>query len=454
MGKADTEQLVRLLRSHPRAGSDLLCRLMGGINRSTLARMLQALGDSVVRRGGSRRIRYALRRSLRGKAGGIPLFAIDETGAGREIALLDLTQPQGSALAYAEAFAWPVEGDTADGWFEGLPYPLIDMRPQGFIGRNFARRHALDLGVAENPDLWSEDDLTQVLASHGHDQPGNLLLGEAAFRRMLEGRRSGGSPPLADAEIEAAYPQLAADALAYGLAASSAGGEFPKFTAARRMGEHVQAVIVKFSGAGDTPAERRWSDLLVCEHLAARILAPELGVDAAPSTVHRFAGRSFLEVQRFDRHGEFGRSAVCTLASLNPALLGLSAPWPKLAEALQRRGCLAGADVEKIARLWWFGRLIANSDMHDGNLAFRPGLSLAPAYDMLPMAYAPLRGGELPAYTYQPELPLPREAQTWRQAAAAAQTYWQRCADDTRISADFRRQCESNAQSLQRLPAP
>ncbi|WP_202414153.1 hypothetical protein [Duganella flavida] len=59
--------------------------------------------------------------------------------------------------------------------------------------------------------------------------------------------------------------------------------------------------------------------------------------------IHRADNRTFLEVERFDRHGEFGRSAVRTLAALD-ALFG------------------PGGE---------------------------PPLQLAPAYDMLPMLHAP-----------------------------------------------------------------
>lgn len=101
---------------------------------------------------------------------------------------------------------------------------------------------------------------------------------------------------------------------------------------------------------------------------------------------------------------------------------------------MAQNGWLAQAAVERIARIGWFGHLIANTGMHDGNLAFFPGLEPAPVYDMLPMGYAPQRGGEVPPRDYMPPLPLPREASAWREAAHAAVIYWQRCAEDSRIS--------------------
>lgn len=185
------------------------------------------------------------------------------------------------------------------------------------------------------------------------------------------------------------------------------------------------------SGAGESPAVRRWADLLVCEHLALETLAHELGIAAARSEICRHAGRTFLEVERFDRQGAHGRVPVCTLSSLNAALLGKAGQaWPPLAEALRRQGWLDAAAVRQTELLWWFGRLIANTDMHEGNLAFHPGLRLAPAYDMLPMHYAPQRGGEVPPRTYAPARPLPQEKNAWQQAAEAALRYWLRCADD------------------------
>lgn len=443
------DALLRALRENPRAGSPTLCRLLCGVNRSTIARRLRALGPRVVSRGAARRARYAIRRALRGSEAPLPLYRIDEEGQGHELARLDLIYPLGSALAFTGPFPWPLADAMRDGWFDGLPYPIVDMRPQGFIGRNFAQRYALDLAVSDNPEEWSDDDIAHVLATLGQDQPGNLILGEASYRRFLEQRRTGHERFLTDAQVAPAYPEFAAAALAQGVAESSAGGEFPKFTASRILDGRNVDVIVKFSGADDSAAVRRWADLLVCENLALENIGRHLQVPAAQSAIRRYAGRTFLEVVRFDRHGEFGRSAVCTLGGLDAALVGASvASWPRVAQALFEAGYLSAVDVSRIALIWWFGRLIGNTDMHDGNLAFRPGLALAPAYDMLPMMYAPLRGGELPDRRYAPALPLPHESGVWQQAAAAAVSYWHTCSDDTRISQAFRQVCAENARVL------
>lgn len=444
-----TDALFRTLRENPRAGSATLCRLLKGISRPTLARGLKLLGPRVVSRGAARRARYALRRALRGSETSLPLYRIDENGRGHEVGHLDLTYPEGSALAFAEPFPWPLAGDMRDGWFDGLPYPLVDIRPQGFLGRNFAHTHALDLAVSNNPEEWSDDDIAFVLATLGHDQPGDLILGETSYLRFLENQRTGDERFLTDVQVASAYPKLAAVVLAHGVAGSSAGGEFPKFTASRTLEGVEVDVIVKFSGADDSAAVRRWADLLVCENLALETLHHQLQVPAAQSAIRRYEGRTFLEVIRFDRHGERGRSAVCTLGSLNTALVGTAAAsWPRVAQRLREAGWLSAEDASRIALVWWFGRLIGNTDMHEGNLAFRPGLVLAPVYDMLPMLYAPLRGGELPSRRYTPALPLPEESSVWRQAAPAAVSYWRTCSEDMQISEDFRQICAENAKVL------
>ena len=445
--KATVNELRNALSKNPRLSGADLCRQLKGINRSTLARLIAQIDSEVIRRGGSRRIRYALRRSLRGRSESLPLYRIDAEGGGHVVGNLDLTYPEGSALLLSESLAWPLDaGEMSDGWFDGLPYPLLDMRPQGFLGRNFAHLYWQTLEVTENLNDWSDDDVVHVLATYGHDQSGDLILGDRAYQRHLDARRDWESRLIRTDQLGTKYPEQAQLALSQGVAGSSVAGEFPKFTAMREIDESPVAVIVKFSGADNSAAVRRWADLLVCEHLALETLQAELGITAAKSTIHYQGGRTFLEVVRFDRSGAHGRMPLCSLASINGALLGKGGvPWPAVAEALQRNKWLSAEAVGEVRRLWWFGKLIANTDMHEGNLSFHPGLAVAPAYDMLPMLYAPLRAGEVPPQTYIPTLPLPTEADGWRDAARGAIAYWTRCANDSRISEPFRRICNDNA---------
>lgn len=464
---ANAPDVLQLLRqARVLSGAELLARLRQfrpTLSRATMMRLIQQLGDQVVTRGAARRTSYAARRAIRGSGATMPLYRIGRDGRGEPIATLDPIDPLGCALRYTTPLEWPLADEMNDGWFPGLPYWLDDMRPQGFLGRNFAHLYADLLQVGDDPQLWAEDDVLHVLSVLGADSSGNYVLGEAAFRRHLETVQRG-CAAIADARLAPAYAEQAAAAMAAGVAGSSAGGEFPKFTACRLLGGAKTHVIVKFSGNDGTPGVQRWSDLLVCEHLALETLAAQLPVAAARSRVHQLAGRTFLEVERFDRHGEFGRSPVCSWAALDAGLFGMAGSgWNKVAARLLADGYIDAATAERIVRLWHFGRLIANSDMHEGNLSFVPGpvpeggqakavpLALAPAYDMLPMRYAPVRGVELPPRDYQPALPLPQERADWLPAAAAAIAFWHRAGADKRISAPFRAICRANAAALKRL---
>ncbi|MTV36491.1 type II toxin-antitoxin system HipA family toxin YjjJ [Duganella radicis] len=453
---ADVLQILRLARVI--TGAELLLRLQKSrptLSRATMMRMVRELGDKVVVRGAARRTSYAARRPLRGSSASLPVYRVDRKGRGEQIATLDPIYPAGCALRYEQPLEWPLAPEMRDGWFPGLPYPMDDMRPQGFLGRNFARNYASLLQVGPDPQKWPEDDILYVLANLGHDTAGNYIIGEAAYRRHLEAMRRS-----QQRVTEPDYPQLAAAAMQAGDAGSSAGGEFPKFTAYRELDGDGAHVIVKFSGNDHTPGVQRWSDLLVCEHLALETIAGELGLPAARSRICRAEHRTFLEVERFDRHGEFGRSAVCTWAALDAALFGMAGEnWSRAAARLLAERFISADTQARINRLWHFGRLIANSDMHEGNLAFVPGaegqspLQLAPAYDMLPMLYAPVRGVELPQREYAPALPLPAERDDWLAAADAALVFWHAAGADERIGAGFRAVCKANGRELKRLRA-
>ncbi len=447
-----SEDLLRTLRTwHKLPTGELLRRL--GVSRATLMRAVRELGPQVVSRGRARRTAYAARRALRGSLQALPLYRIDQDGLTHEVAMLYPLHPAGCALDGPEPLGWPLDENMRDGWFEGLPYFLDDMRPQGFLGRHFARRHANLLQLSTDPKVWSEDDTLHALALLGSDTPGHYILGEPALRQWLLHSQQD-APPLEESEVAPAYLLKAEESMAHGNAGSSAGGEFPKFTAFRQVAGQQVHVIVKFSGSDGAPGTVRWSDLLVCEHLALCAVAGHLGLQAAVSRIHQAGGRTFLEVERFDRHGRLGRSPVCSWSALNAALFGLAGkPWPQGGAALLAQGLIDTECLAAMQRLWLFGQLIANTDMHDGNLTFRPGLELAPVYDMLPMAYAPVRGVELPVKDFWPPLPLPAERNAWLAAAGAAVHFWAAASDDTRISQDFRAVCAQNASKVRKALA-
>lgn len=445
-----TQALLQLLRRHPALpAAELLLRT--GVSRATLMRAVRSAGPSVLNFGRARRSAYAARRPLRGSEAPLPVFRVEASGGSHQVGQLHLAYPHGCVAEWQPGFEWPLDARMRDGWFEGIPYPLQDMRPEGFLGRAFAHTHAALLQVTEDPRSWSDDDVLYALSLLGADQSGNLIVGESAYRLWQRGLQQ----PLdlvADAALGTAYPDRARRAMNQELVGSSAGGEFPKFTAVRELGGASVHVIVKFSGLDGSPGTQRWSDLLVCEHLAAGCVGALPGLSAASSAIHRAGGRTFLEVRRFDRHGAHGRSPMCSWAALNNTWFGLARqPWPQGGARLLEQGLIDHAVHDAIARLWHFGELIANTDMHDGNLSFTPDggrLGLAPSYDMLPMLYTPQPGVELPQRHFAPRLPLPAQRAPWQQAAAAAIEFWARAADDGRISREFRQVCVRNAQAV------
>jgi len=448
---ADLPSLERLLRLRGPLGlADIAAGL--GCATKTAQRLVAAAGDAVVGAGQTRRRRIAWQRDFRGQRAASPLYRIDADGRPQPIGRLYPIWPHGCHLD-AEAPAWPAPEEARDGWYGGLPYPLYDLRPQGFLGRAFARRHASGLALPPDPRVWDDDALLLALGAFGDDLPGELLIGDAALRRFLD-ERLNIAAPLREPGLPGAYAALAAQAMEGSLPGSSAGGEFPKFAAARELpGMATPHCVVKFSGADDSATVQRWRDLLVCEYLAAQAL----GDESARTRLLAHGGRHFLESERFDRIGAQGRRGVVSLESVNAGLVGDAGDdWTRVARVLATLGLLSVGDAERVAERQLFGQLIGNSDMHGGNLGFfcsAEGLSLAPSYDQLPMRYAPQAGGEVLSPPLTPTLPLPTERGRWLRVAPRALAFWRTAATDERISTGFRALCTNNHATLERAAA-
>ncbi|WP_457428074.1 type II toxin-antitoxin system HipA family toxin YjjJ [Roseateles sp. P5_E7] len=448
---ADLPSLERLLRPRGPLGLAEIAANLGCATK-TAQRLIATAGDAVVAAGQTRRRRTAWRRDFRGQRVETPVYRIDADGRPQRIGLLRPIWPFGCHLE-TEAAAWPTPEEARDGWYQGLPYPLYDLRPQGFLGRAFARRHAPGLSLPPDPRDWDDDALLLGLSAFGDDLPGELLVGDTALRRFLDTRLHL-AQPIGTAELQAACATLAAQAMDGSLPGSSAGGEFPKFTVARELpGMATPHCVVKFSGADDSATVQRWRDLLVCEHLAAQAL----GAQAARTRLLLHAGRHFLESERFDRVGPHGRRGVVSLESADAGLVGKAgSDWTRVARALAAQGLLSAEDAERVAERQLFGQLIGNSDMHGGNLGFfhdATGLRLAPSYDQLPMRYAPQASGEVLSPVLAPSLPMPAERERWQRVAPMALAFWRAAATDERISPAFHALCADNAVALERAMA-
>lgn len=417
-----------------------------GISQPTASRLLAPLlaDGQVVAVGSARARRYLLLREVPGVGRLVPVHAVQPDGSVQFFGTLYPLAPEGF---------WMEEADREHGQsarHDSLPWFLYDMRPQGFLGRGFVHGHPA-LQLPANLAHWNDDHILKALVNAGEDLPGNLLVGAAAFDRFqaLPGPLRTAAPVVADPTHD--YPALATRAIAQGAAGSSAGGEQPKFSAVH----DGHAVLVKFSPADDSAVSQRWRDLLVCEGLALQTL-DEAGVAAARTRVWQAGGRVFLESRRFDRTAPGGRVGMVSLEVYDRQYIGAGNNWVDTAQRSDRAGPerLHPDDVNTIGLLDAFGALIANTDRHHGNLSLLlhdHRWRLAPAYDMLPMLYAPV-AGELVGRDFmaQPLRPTVHTLAVWPRALALAQAFWRSAAADPRISQDFRAIAQANADGLAR----
>jgi hypothetical protein len=445
-------QLEGLLRTHGVVTARFLAGSLG-ISQPSVSRALALAGERVLRIGQARSARYALTRDIARAGSRWPLYRINPDGRAETLGQLRALHGDGYHFEPARPSPALLAGALADGLFPGLPWFLDDQRPQGFLGRAFARRVAAHIGAPDDLARWQPDDMVLALLRHGEDQTGDLVLGEDALHRALQGILQ--PDALAAAERETRYPQFADAVLRGEDIGSSAGGEQPKFVVTlREHDDSFRPVIVKFSERGDAPAARRWADLLVCEHIAATTLLAH-GQPAAQSELLRADGRTFLQSTRFDRTPRLGRRGFVSLAALDAAFYGHGRiDWWRLAPQLRRDGWIDGDDAQRLGVLGWFGALIANTDMHLGNAALtlsdaRP-FALVPAYDMLPMQFRPTGTGEIVPREFIIPLPTPEHRDDWQIAATMALAFWQSASHDTRLSETFRSTCADAAAELQR----
>lgn len=417
---------------------ELLAQLK--ISQATFSRTIQQLGGEAIsfREPGIRTPRYALLRA-EPVPSPQPIFRVDEEGRVSEIGRLSFLRGGGT---------WVDLGGPGSRLFEGLPPAMAFAAPSGYLGERIAKLAAPAIGVPSSVRDWSDDHRVKFLCTIGADVAGSLMWGHGSFAAHMEGRRA---EPIQDADIPRAYQQIASATSEAG-AGGSAGGEQPKFTCETASRGHL---IVKFARAGS-----RSADMLVLEELALSALAAA-GVDAARARYFESGGYGFLEVERFDRVGRFGRRGMISAGAIDDELFGLRDNWPAFARRCADEGLLDAHGVQRIQVLTAFSELIGNGDRHFENLSLMTGESgrpesVSPAYDMLPMIYSPVGGGIEPALR-----PLALSFQTlgaredvWAQAFEAARAFWQAAARDDRLSRPMRAISRTNAEVVAKAVAP
>jgi hypothetical protein len=417
-----------------------------GISQPTLSRLINPLikAGRVLKIGSTRGARYALRREIRGASSAWPLFRIDVTGKSHQVGTL-------YALA-AEQYYFSAEPGSRFRPSElthGLPYFLQDQRPGGFLGRGVPMRYP-ELQLPQRTVDWTDDHSLLYLTQHGGDPLSDLVLGEASLTEYLAGIAQ--RQPVTDRSRE--FPRLMTAAIQGGLPGSSAHGEHPKFAALVDDNRGPRHVLVKFSPPLTDPIGQRWSDLLVAEHLAHMALAND-GIPACTSRIHRFDNHTYLEVDRFDRSGSDGRIGVTSLRAIDMYRYGQLDQWIAAAMRLHADRMIDAMTLERIRWLATFGALIANTDRHFGNLAFFDSydgtFGLAPAYDMLPMLFAPEHNQIIPR-VFVPAQPTAETLATYARARQLAEQYWRTLVKDGRISTDFQGIAAACLTALEALP--
>ena len=392
-----------------------------GVSQATISRLLKIAGRRVYRLGKGRNSRYSLLDHLFTIQ---PLYRIDPAGIPEQIAEFAPLIRARYAIKARHLEAW-LAGLDGTGLFDSLPYFLDDLRPQGFLGRLIARQ--LGAPYPADPQRWNASQVLTYLLDHGADLPGDLVLGDRALATAT-------IPP--QETPVATYPRIAEEILTGPVPGSSAGGEQPKFTAfcdGRR-------VLVKFSPRSDSPEAIRWRDILIAEHHAGQVLR-EAGPDTADSQLYDLNGRVFLQVVRFDREGALGRHPMISLTNIDAEFAGEGHDWVTTLRQLAQIKLVTDSDVRTAYQAQLFGQWIGNSDMHHGNLSFRPEANrfrLLPIYDMAPMRWAPIRGEVPYDTTLTPPVRDHRDEEAWYKTRTLARKYWHRLAAEERLSPAFR----------------
>lgn len=440
------------LRQGYASGAELAITLM--ISQPTLSRRL-AETPGLLKMGKGRATRYALLRPVASHSG-FALYRID---------------PQGNAAREGTLYpVWPGEScvvESSDGqWslFDGIPWYLSDMRPQGFLGRLRGRDVSVALGLPADIRDWTETHTLIALSQTGDETVGNAVLGEVSYQRWFT---KPALQPVAWADKLTVYQHFAERSLEGEQIGSSAGGEQPKFSIYVEHQERAPShVLVKFSATQSNENSRRWADLLRAEAHALNVLNAQ-GVDAACATIIAHGDEGlFLQVERFDRVGMWGRRGVVSLEAVAAEFTGAASTWQQAAKNLFAGRLITLATLERIGELYAFGKLIANSDMHQGNLSFidpsvdprKTPLQLSPVYDMLPMAFAPGSSGNMRRTPAPLNLDTDISKAQWQKAQGWAVLFWQNVTSDDAVSEAFRRlasqmlaQVEGLTADIQRL---
>jgi hypothetical protein len=177
-------QSIRTYPSHGPATSKEI-QAANGLSQSAVSRAIRELGDSVVKLHNGRSPRYALTRNAFGGDDRLPLSVVDMQGNADLIAHVRPLAHGGFCVEPTGEISPLLLGESGSGSYADLPYFLLDLTPQGFIGHKIAEELARQTDDFPNdPRRWNTNHICRHLISNGDDLPGNFKFGEQTLLRM------------------------------------------------------------------------------------------------------------------------------------------------------------------------------------------------------------------------------------------------------------------------------
>ena len=394
------EKITRILQQGAVSASEL--KLLLGISQPTLSRWVKRV-PHLVRIGETYHSKYALQVEVPGIGSEQGVYMVTEEGILKPVGVIKFLK--------AGQTAFTPLGYVYDGQYP----PLYDMMPEGYMGGAFVRRYGSGLEFPKKLSDWSEAQKLIAIAKRGEDMVGNLVFGRESAERWQQQQtrefRMEDLPILAR-QASAGYP-----------AGSPVGGGQPKF-AVYTGKKHY---LVKYIRKENTPTSNRWMELLRCEHTALNILM-KFGIPAAHTRITESDEFIFLLSERFDRVGAKGRRPVVSLRAVDKHFYNDPQRWSLTGEKLLVDRRISRPTLEQIKLIEAFSILIGDSDRQFDNLSLIPDLNfskftLAPAYDKLPMSFAPRRG-DIPTRKFIPPLPENNLIEVWDKAEKMASEFW------------------------------
>jgi len=387
---------------------------------------INKLGNRIVKIPNGKSPKYALTTNAFGAGDSTHIWEVDNFGKHTCIANLRPLATGGFFIEANIGMPKVFLGEAGNGLYSDLPYFLIDMAPQGFLGKKIAENLAeQDDSFPSSLSDWKNEHIGRYLLANNETSMGNLKFGNNANINIRS---------YFPRHERTDYLAIADDIITNDSILSSAGGEQQKFTTfCQDINTHV---LVKFSPKGNSENAKRWKDILITEYYASQIIN-ELGiVIAAKTELLKFGGRLFLESIRFDRSQEYGRRSMLSLSMIDAEFVGLGESWVRSAINLNKNRLLNNQDLYNIKILARFAKLIYNTDTHLGNMSFEThhdSFALLPIYDMCSMGFAPKSNGEVTPFQFK-DIEADKNLNF---VTDLANKFWRRVASDKRISKDF-----------------